>query len=171
MHELFSEVDQIGLVVRQLEPAMERYVAAGIGPWWVGTYAPPRLTDMKLRGKDVRFSMRVALAFVGRTQWELIQPLEGPSIYWEHLEERGESIHHVQLAVRRHSLDELTRSLAALNCPVVMEGRFGGSRFVYFDTTALLGVMAEVRDAPADYVRPEPDFWYPEGAETAAFRR
>ena len=94
------QVLQVCVVVRDLQKAMERYWnVLGIGPWRIHTYHPPRLTDTTLRGKSQPYPMRLALAEVGLVQWELIQPLEGPSIYKEFLEEKGEGLHHVAFAV------------------------------------------------------------------------
>lgn len=167
---LFAGADQIGLVVNKLEPWLERYAAMGIGPWWVGTYAPPSLTEMKIRGKETTYSMRLGLAWVGLMQWELIEPLDGPSIYKEHLEKHGEGFHHVQLSYAG-SYHAFACAMIDRRTPPLMEGRFAGSRFAYFDTVATLGLMVEVRDAPKDYVRPEPDYWYPQGAATSSFTR
>jgi len=167
---LFAGADQIGLVVNKLEPWLERYAAMGIGPWWVGAYAPPALTDMKIRGEDAVYSMRLGLAWIGSMQWELIEPLDGQSIYKEHLEKHGEGFHHVQLSYGG-SYDAFAGAMIGRKSPPLMEGRFAGSKFAYFDTTETLGLIVEVRDAPKDYARPEPDYWYPQGATADAFRR
>lgn len=166
---LFTGVDQVGLVVHRLQPWLDRYVNLGIGPWWIGTYEPPALTETRVRGVDVHYSMRLALAWVGDTQWELIEPLEGPSIYKEFLKDKGEGFHHIQMSKKNASYASFAERMTKSGCPPVMEGRFGGSKFAYFDTTELLGLMVEVRDAPADYVRPDPDYWYPSCSAPAAF--
>ena len=43
---------------------------------------------------------------VGDMGFELLQPLEGPSIYRDWLDEHGEGLHHV--AVMLHDFDEST---------------------------------------------------------------
>ena len=43
-----------------------------------------------------------------------------------------------------------------------MEGNFVGSRFAYFDSEGPLRTIIEIRYAPPGFVRPEPDYWYPE---------
>ncbi|MDF2810031.1 MAG: lactoylglutathione lyase-like protein [Microvirga sp.] len=168
---LFSGADQIGLVVHKLEPWLERYVAMGIGPWWVGTYAAPVLSEMRVRGRETEYSMRLGLAWMGKMQLELIEPLDGPSIYKEHLAQHGEGFHHVQVSYGSLAYAAFESEMAARNSPPIMEGRYAGSKFAYFDTTATLGMLVEVRDAPKDYVRPEPDYWYPADAAPIAFAR
>ena len=160
---IFNRVDQVAVVVRDLDAAVAEYTRClGVGPWWVGTYAPPKLTDMWIRGEAVAYSMRIALAWTGETLWELIQPLDGPSIYKEFLEAHGEGLHHVQLAYGEMAYEALLQTLAERGCPSLMEGTFCGLHFAYFDTEGPLKTIVEVRHAPETWVRPEPDYWYPE---------
>ena len=46
-------------------------------------------------GRPASYSMRLALATAGNMLWEVIQPLEGPSIYQDFLAAHGEGVHHV----------------------------------------------------------------------------
>ena len=39
--------------------------------------------------------MKLSVARTGNTMWELIEPVDGPSIYQEFLDERGEGLHHL----------------------------------------------------------------------------
>src|SRR6187551_2766615 len=89
-------VDQVAVVIRDLDAAMERYVTQlGIGPWDVYTYGPELLHTMTFRGENRPYVMKLALAFVGPTMYELIESLEGPNIYEEFLSTRGEGLHHL----------------------------------------------------------------------------
>lgn len=160
---LIDGVHQIGIVVRDLEPALEEYSRRlGIGPWRVYRFAPPALSDTRLRGRDARFSMWVALASTGTMQWELIQPIEGPSIYEEFLDAHGEGLHHVQVSYGDMTCEEIVGEFAARGFPPLMEGNFHGSRFVYFDTEGPIKTVVEIRHAPPGFVRPAPEYRYPE---------
>lgn len=80
---------QIGIVVRDLQKKVDNYwVTLGIGPWQIIRMEPPILMEVTLRGKPVEASMLVAIAQSGNIQLELIQPLEGPSI-WRSFWRRG----------------------------------------------------------------------------------
>lgn len=77
-----KEINQICVVVNDLQASMERYASRfGIGPWSIYTFEPPAHTGASVRGKPVLFRMRIAMAQVGPLTWELIEPLEGESIY------------------------------------------------------------------------------------------
>jgi hypothetical protein len=77
--------------------------------------------------------------------FELLQPLEGPSIYREWLEERGEGLHHVACMVPTHDeADATRRHFAELGASVLMGGRIGETiQFYYLDTEPLLKVIIE----------------------------
>ena len=128
-----SEIHQIGIVVRDLQKTVDNYWATlGIGPWQIVKMEPPILTDVTLREKPVEASMLAAIAQSDSIQLELIQPLEGPSIWKEFLEERGEGLHHVQPVAQdpKVALD----ALKAMGVDVLMSGRIGGNIFYYMDT-------------------------------------
>ena len=159
---LVSGVKQVALVVRDLDSTMVEYTKRlGIGPWWVTLYGPPRLTEMRIRGVEIAYSMKLAIAWTGETMWELIQPVDGPSIYKEFLEANGEGFHHVLVEHCGTEFDAAIAAFSERGCPPLMEGRFGEVRFAYIDTEDPLKTVLEIVDRPEGFVRPEPDYWYP----------
>jgi hypothetical protein len=158
-----GDVLQVGLVVRDLQKSMEAYWRLlGIGPWKIYTYAPPLLREATVRGRHVDYSMRVAHAQAGPTQLELIQPLDGPSIYQEHLATKGEGLHHIQSRIENH-IEQVLAAFAARGIGVLMGGKFGEGEFYYLDTEPTLGVIYEIFQRKS---RPAPDAVYPPDAVT-----
>jgi hypothetical protein len=152
---------QVGLVVRDLRAAMETYWRLlGIGPWKTYTYAPPTLREATVRGRRVNYSMRIACAQAGPTQLELIQPLDGPSIYVEHLQAKGEGLHHIQSRIE-HDIQDVLAAFARLGIGVLMSGKFGEGEFYYLDTEPTLGVIYEIFQRQS---RPAPEAVYPPDA-------
>ncbi len=163
-----SEVRQVGLVVRDLEATLESYTnQVGIGPWRVSLLAPPGLSDMRIRGESVDYSMKVAVAWTGNTMWELIEPVDGPSIYKEFLDHHGEGIHH--LLVHHHGLDFETalERFSERGCPPLMEGRLGDIRFAYVESEGPLKTTLEIVHLPPGSEPLTPDYWYPAKPEDA----
>lgn len=154
-------VGQIGIVVRDLESACRRYSALWrCGPWRIYTYGPGILSSQSYRGSPSRFAMRIALNTT-TPQLELLEPLDGPSVYDEWLERNGEGIHH--LAVYADDADEAIASFAAAGYALLQEGRGfgldGDGVFAYFDTEHDLGYLLEVVQTPK--LRREPDLVIP----------
>jgi len=104
----------------------------GIGPWNIWTIEPLTAT---IRGRDARFSFKVALCNVGGAAYELIEPGEGANLYAEHLASKGEGFHHTCLAfATREALQERKAALLAEGREMVVGGGFGElGEFCYFD--------------------------------------
>lgn len=139
-------ITQIAFVVRDIDQALESFNRTlGWGPWNIYEHKPPALHDTYLRGEPTPFTMIGAEAHVGSVDVELVQPVDGPSIYKEWLDEHGEGVHHI--AVMRATLDdaeETERYFDDIGAPVIMEGRIGESiRFFYVDTQPMLKVIME----------------------------
>ena len=139
-------ISQIAIVVRDIDQALERYHRAlGWGPWNIYEHKPPALHDTYLHGQPTEFTMLGAETHVGDLVVELLQPVDGPSIYKEWLEEHGEGLHHI--AVMRPTPDEsqaTKQRFDEMDASVLMEGRIGESiHFYYLDTEPLLKVILE----------------------------
>lgn len=153
----FGRIDQVGILVRDLDAALERYRdVLGGEPWRIWTYGPHTVPALEYRGDDGAFEMRVALSST-TPQIELIEPVRGPSIYDEWLRGRGEGLHHVGAFA-----DDLDAGIARMRrrgFEVLQSGYGygldGDGAFVYFDTVDELGVILELIQVPAR--RRDPD--------------
>jgi methylmalonyl-CoA/ethylmalonyl-CoA epimerase len=153
-----GQLDQVGIVVRDLEAAMRAYHdLLGVGPWRVYTYGPGLVKDMTYRGRRQDYTMRIALTTLGSWIVELVESIEGPNIYEEFLERHGEGLHHVMTIV--DDFDAAVARLQSLGYELIQSGRgfgrTGDGGFAYFDTTAELGIILEVVSIPKERVDPE----------------
>jgi len=70
--------------------------------------------------------------------------VEGPSIYKEHLEQKGEGLHHVALVAPSEDVNEALNNFKKSGIDVIMSGRLGEDiRFYYMDTEPVLKMVAE----------------------------
>ncbi len=158
-----KQVLQIGVVVKDLQKAMERYWNIfGIGPWHIYTFQPPAVTNTTLRGKPAQYTMKLALTQIGNIQWELIQPLTGPSVYKEFLEQRGEGLHHVACDVEDY--DQTVAILKKHGIGILTSGDTPVDSFAYMDTEKVLGTPLEIYKRTADFKMPPPEATYPPSA-------
>lgn len=144
---VFTETMQLGIVVRDLDAAIRRYVDDyGIGPWQVHQFKREEIKEWFENGQPAEPSTRFATAMVGHVQWELIQPLDDKSIFAQFLAEKGEGVHHIAVAVTNY--DETLEAEAkrgnelVLNCE--LSGKFSGIKVAYLGTQHTLGVLLEV---------------------------
>jgi hypothetical protein len=118
----------------------------GWGPWKVYRQGPPALADMTYHGAPAEFSFLVAgTTTPGGTSFWLCQPLEGPSLYRDLVDEGLPGPHFMTVwrkseaesaAVRKWFLDR-----GALD---LMSARLRGSiEFSFLDTRDLCGMILE----------------------------
>ncbi len=123
-------------VVKDLDRTISYYRTMGIA-----SFKPPAMFDSKqidgleVYGKAPRGTVtaRTRSMQIGPVLYELVQPLEGPSLYRESLERRGEGIIDLTFAVT--DLKREISRLTARGVPVVFSGRpQKGRPFAFFDT-------------------------------------
>lgn len=158
---LFKQITQVAMVVKDVEATAKRYWDdVGVGPWKFYTIDPRNTGSMMLRGKPVEHAFRAAIATIGDTQLELIEPLDENSLYAEHLAAHGEGLHHIAVSVE--SFDAARSHLKSKGYSETQSGRtFNIANYCYFDTDKHLGCITEygLRDDGESF--PEPDFEFP----------
>lgn len=134
-------VRQIGIVVKDIEKTIDYYERVlGIGPWARFEGEP---TWCYMGEEEVSLKGRMAMAQSGRVQLELIQILEGTTIYDDMPSEEG--IHHLGFFVR--DFDERMKAARAAGIEVLTHALLeqAGLRieYAYLDTTEQGGVITE----------------------------
>ncbi len=155
-HEaVFTETMQIGIVVRDLDAALRRYVDDyGIGPWQVYEFNAENAKDLHEYGQPVERAWRLAVTMVGQVMWELIEPLDEKSVYARFLAEKGEGVHHIAVATPR--FDDAVAEQAKRGNNLVLSGTFSGAKVAYLPTERDLGVIIEIfSGTPGASGRPE----------------
>jgi methylmalonyl-CoA epimerase len=151
-------VAQVAIIVPDVDEAVKHYHQLfGIGPWHIYTYGKPLVKEMTYHGEPTEYRMRVALSYLGPTRIELIEPLEGETVYADFVEEHGYGVHHFGVLV-----DDMAAALAeaeAAGLTMTMDGAGfgadGDGHYAYLDTEDELGVTLELIERPEGRVPPE----------------
>jgi methylmalonyl-CoA/ethylmalonyl-CoA epimerase len=148
---LFNKVpEQVAFVTDDLdETARQLSAAFGLGPWdgyiYTGSYLPNRV----YRGKPGRFVSRTC-GCRSNPMVEIIQPIEGPSIFTEFLEKHGPGLHHVAYFVK--SLDAVREHMRKLGIAEVQggggHGMDGDGQFAFFEMPGPVGLYVEIVEPP-----------------------
>ena len=159
---LNRSIGQIGYVVKDVEETVRNYYEKfGIGGWHFYTYAPPLLKFQNYYGKPVYHKFRIALGYFGNTRIELIQNLEGQTIYGDFIKEHGYGVQHLGIYVE--DMQEALKDAAAAGYSVIMDGGGfgldGDGHFAYLDTEKTCAVTFELIQRPKR--RQEPEMVYP----------
>jgi Glyoxalase/Bleomycin resistance protein/Dioxygenase superfamily len=93
-----GQIIQMAYVVENMEAAIDWWIRdARTGPWFL--LESFLGDDHVYRGEKSRADVRIAMAFAGHMQIELIQPKDNhPSVYRETVQSRGFGFHHIGIA-------------------------------------------------------------------------
>jgi len=151
--EMFCNFVQIGVVVRDLDKATAALTEIfGIGPFRTIEWPPADRADIEryYYGEPGEFSARMAFTELGPVELELIQPLEGESIWADFLRERGEGIHHI-----RFNVSDIQPVIEYLGGHGIQAAQMGsglrpGTTWANFDTQSQVGFVIEAMNALPD---------------------
>jgi hypothetical protein len=142
---------------------MNGLVRLGIGPWRVYTFSPETVTEGRYQGELADFSIKVCFCQAKNVIWEIMQPLEGPTIFAEFLAAHDEGIHHLAFDCGGIPWDERLAAFESRGFESVQSGKWmDQNRFAFFSTESATTTIFETYYFPPDFVFPEPEEWFPE---------
>jgi methylmalonyl-CoA/ethylmalonyl-CoA epimerase len=162
---------QIGIVVPDLAKGIRDWGAIGFAQrgWRIWTYNGATVPRRLYHGNPGTWSM--TLAMCGENpQLELIEPGDGPSIYHDWLEDRGQGLHHIGLYVSdvEQSITRMEQAGFRTVQAGFGHGADGSGGFAYFDTVDKLGYYLEAIEVPKS--RRAPDEVWPSARARHASR-
>ncbi len=155
MKKLFSQLYQLSFVVRDIDDAVARFEALGIGPFKPVKGMTP--VDRTLNGKvDPNIKNETRLAYLGDIEMELIEPISGGSPHMEFLKSKGEGLHHIAFLV-----DDLGKEVAEIekkgfNVFYHLNFAEGTGGCAYFKTDLPGGIPVELFQPPDGWHKNKP---------------
>lgn len=151
----FTNLFQAAYVTRDLDQAIAHFQKRHSGA--VFTSIPAQ--GLELRIPAATASMKVAVAWIGDTQIELIEPVDGAvDIYRRALPDSGDVVafHHLGMRItgERTAWESFRESVA--DADVAIEGGRQEMRFIYTDERATLGHYLEYVWMSDAFVRANP---------------
>jgi hypothetical protein len=148
---------QIAFVVSDLERAVRQFDARLAAGPWRGWIFGPQGQGREYRGEPAEWSLKLVLNDRS-PQFELVEPMTGPSIHADWLAEHGEGFHHLGYVVT--SVAQTTAEMEAAGHPAIARvhsfGAAGDGVAAYYDTADALGFLVEAVEPPAQM--PSTDF-------------
>jgi methylmalonyl-CoA/ethylmalonyl-CoA epimerase len=148
--EMFNNFVQVGVVVADLDQAIRHLEEIfGVGPFRVIDWPPDGRTDIQkfYHGQPGDFTARMAFSELGPLELELIQPLEGDSIWADFLRDRGGGIHHL-----RFNVDDIAPVQKYLADHGIVSAQHGsgirpGTKWMNFASEEKIGFVIEIMNA------------------------
>lgn len=144
-------LNQVGLIVKDIERTVRAYWnILGIGPHVMVTIEPVEGYAMTYRGKPAAYKFKASFCRVGGVELELIQSIEGPTIYRDYLTTHGEGANHIQSLAK--SVAEVERNIEIMSgkgFQLLMGGRYENEiAFAYIDSSRDLKTIWEIVKMP-----------------------
>ncbi len=148
--ELFNNFVQIGVVVADLDKATHYLTEVfGIGPFRVIDWPPEGRADIQkfYYGEPGNFTARMAFTELGPVELELIQPVDGNSIWADFLREHGGGIHHLRFNV--DEIEPIQEHLAQNGIVLAQHGSGirPGTTWMNFASEEKVGFVIEIMKA------------------------
>ncbi len=136
---------QVGLIVRDIEASARQFCALfGCDMPTIHQTAAYAVTETTFNGEPSEATAKLAFFDAGQMQIELIEPDALPSVWRNHLEEKGDGVHHIAFKVK--DTGETVQRLTEHGIPMVQQGLYSSRDgvYTYLDSAPQLGVMLEL---------------------------
>ncbi|HKJ80047.1 MAG TPA: VOC family protein [Prolixibacteraceae bacterium] len=153
-----GDMAQVCIVVPDLDKAVKNfYHTFGIGPWHFYTYGKPLVKRMTRNGEPTEYKMKVALSYFGTMLLELIEPLEGDTVYKEFVEKHGYGVHHLGILTdnMKKSIEKAEDAGINMNMDGAGFGPDDDGHYAYLDTEDLISTTLELIERPKRRNPPE----------------
>ena len=153
----FANPQHMAIVVRDIDKSIEYYQSLGMGPF--KTPPPVNIKKRTESGKvdtSGAYKIREAVGDMGPIRLQLIQPIEGKSIYREFLDSKGEGVHHYAFVVDDIEKEEaeFTKKGVEILSSVRLEG---GGGHIIINTAVMGGILIELMQPPAGWLKKSTD--------------
>lgn len=156
LHTISEKIAQINITTPNVRQTIEKLVAyLEIGPWEVGRQCNATAHDcgFLVDGvvKDAEFDFLLAILVCGNIEWEVIEPVKGPLVYYDFLKRRGPGYHHVLQEIPQARWQQVIAQYEENDAPLACKGSLGPIDWCYMDTEDALHFYSELRsDAVMD---------------------
>ena len=147
MDNKFTEISQIGLIIKDKEKLIENMRAIfGAEPEQIVRTLVSE--HNQYRGQPGDFEAELIFYRFANIEIEFILPLAGKSLWQDHLDQHGEGLHHILFNV--DSFEGAKEQMAARGVGVTQQGLsvmgVPGLRWAYFDTDDKVSFITEMKN-------------------------
>jgi catechol 2,3-dioxygenase-like lactoylglutathione lyase family enzyme len=142
-----AAIFEVGVVVKDLDKTIEYLASLGLGPFRIRMSTHP---SGLVHGKKTYYQVRVAMSQQGPVQLQLIEYLEGETIFQDFLREKGEGLHHIAFRVEDLSAALAKSSGQGMN--VLQQDQFvGGGGLAHLGSEKMGGFVIKLIQHPPGF--------------------
>lgn len=152
-----TSISHVGICVKDVVSAAEDYWhILGIGPWRIGEWGSRVLYHRCYEGKPAWGRRRIARCCLGDLHLDLVQPIEGESMYHEWSSRHGPSLHHLGFSCE--DVDEVERVLREQGARTLESGHTDGpngtASYCYIEVPALHCIWKPMNKSAGEAIEP-----------------
>jgi catechol 2,3-dioxygenase-like lactoylglutathione lyase family enzyme len=137
---------QVAVIVKDAEEKAKKWAdLLGVEVPKAVVSEPAATAKTMYRGKPTKARVKMVFFELDNLTLELLEPVGGPSVWREVLEEKGECVHHVAFEVK--GMDEHIEIIEKKGMSLTQRGRWtdgSGGSYAYFDSEEELGLILEL---------------------------
>lgn len=137
----------VGVVVKDLEKAIEQMEALGFGPFKFDDQHRTFTIHFKgeLHGEPAEWATKISNGLMGDVELELLEPVEGDQALKETLDAQGEGLHHIGWLTTdlQGDMERAKMAGAKIWTSSIVPGRPG---FCYFEHSPIGNLAIELRE-------------------------
>lgn len=137
---------QVAVIVKDAEETAKKWAdLLGVEVPKAVVSEPATTAKTMYRGKPTEARVKMVFFELENLSLELLEPVGGPSVWREVLEEKGECVHHIAFRVK--GMDEHIENIEKKGMPLIQRGWWttgSGGSYAYFDSAEKLGVILEL---------------------------
>jgi len=144
-----TTVAQVAIIVADVDAKAKAWSEfLGVEPTKVLVTGPLETTGTEYKGEKTPARLKVVVFEFGGFELELMQPIDGPSVWRDFLEEHGDGLHHLGFVAT--GIDGAIESIEAQGMPLVQRAEYKTAydtgRNAYFASEDKLGAMIELNE-------------------------
>jgi catechol 2,3-dioxygenase-like lactoylglutathione lyase family enzyme len=140
---------QVAVIVKDAEETAKKWAdLLGVEVPKAVVSEPATTAKTMYRGKPTEARVKMVFFELDNLSLELLEPVGGPSVWREVLDEKGECVHHIAFKVE--GMDEHIVNIEKKGMSLTQLGRWtegSGGRYAYFDSEEELGVILELLES------------------------
>jgi methylmalonyl-CoA/ethylmalonyl-CoA epimerase len=140
---IFSNLCDIGIVVKDIDKAVKRLEALGIGPFKQAP-TPPGAEGLFYLGKPLVSNYKALVARLGKVKIELFQPGDASDPFKTFMKTQGEGIHHLGFQV--NNVEKEINKLTKQGAEVIYTARISGRIAAAFLDLKAGNILIELTD-------------------------
>ncbi|MDQ5852602.1 MAG: VOC family protein [Chloroflexota bacterium] len=138
-----TTIVQVGIIVRDIEARARAWAdVLGLPMPAIQVTDTVDVAQTEYGGSLSPARAKLAFFHMGQVDVELIEPIDEPSTWRDHLDQHGDSLHH--LAFRIQGMPQKLAYLHSKGVPLIQRGEYTGGRYAYVDGSEQLGVILEL---------------------------